>query len=330
MSSVSPGPELLDHDLGMVKRSKVHPNYKARYRVTNWPTYDRGLVGRGSLTVWFSPEAIDAWAPEKTGRRGGQRRYSDVAVQTALHLRLLLALPWRQTEGLLRSLVELVGLDLEVPDHTTLSRRSRDLATDLFRSPSSGPIHLIVDASGLKVLGQGEWAAAKYGGRCMGWRKLHLAVDEEGRIVAAELTDNDVADASVFPTLLSRTDGKIIRLTGDGAYDRREVYDAAGRRGAYVVIPPQRSAVISRDPVLQTRNRHIKRIARVGRSQWRREKGQHRQARAENTFYRYKRNFGPSLRARGPMAQRVEVMAACNLLNWMHSLGMPNSQKLAA
>ena len=314
----------------MTKRSKVHPNYKTRYRVNNWPSYDRGLIRRGSLTVWFSPEAIRAWTPEKNGCRGGQRRYSNVAVQTALHLRLLLGLPWRQTEGLLQSLMELVGLDLEVPDHTTLSRRSRDLATDLCRVPSSGPIHLIVDASGLKVFGQSEWAAAKYGCRRMGWRKLHLAVDEGGRIVAAELTDNDVADATVFPTLLNMTEGKIDRLTADGAYDRRDVYDAAGRRGAYVVVPPQRGAVISGDPILRTRDRHIRRIARVGRAQWRREKGQHRQARAENTFYRYKRNFGPALRARSPMAQRTEVMAACNLLNWMYSLAMPSSQKLAA
>jgi hypothetical protein len=325
-------PALPGHDLGMRKRSKVHPKYKARYRVTNWPSYDRGLVKRGSLTVWFSPEAISAWTPEKTGRRGGQRRYSDVAIQTALYLRLLLGLPWRQTEGLVQSLVELLGLHLEVPDHTTLSRRSRDLATDLSRSPPSRSIHLIVDASGLKVFGQGEWAAARHGYRSpgTGWRKLHLAVDDGGFIVDAEVTDNDVSDASVFPTLLSKTDGKIVRLTADGAYDRREVYEAAGRRGAYVVIPPQRSAVISRDPVLQTRNRHIKRMDRVGRAQWRREKGQHRQARAENSLYRYKRIFGPALRARGSMGQRTEVMAACNLLNWMYSLGMPHSQKVAA
>ncbi len=249
-------------------------------------------------------------------------------MQTALHLRLLLSLPWRQTEGLVQSLVELVGLDMEVPDHTTLSRRCRDLATDLRRSPTSGPIHLIVDASGLKVFGQGEWAAAKYGCRRMGWRKLHLAVDEEGRILAADLTDNDVADASAFPDLLSKTKDKIYRFTADGAYDRREVYDAAGRRGACVVIPPQRGAVVSGDPILRTRDRHIRRIARVGRAEWRREKGQHRQARAENTIYRYKRNFGPALRARDPMAQRTEVMTVCNLLNWMSELGMPNSEKL--
>jgi hypothetical protein len=120
----------------MRKRSRVHPNYKARYRVTNWPSYDRGLVKRGSLTVWFSPEAINAWTPEKTGRRGGQRRYSDVAIQTALHLWLLLGLPWRQTEGLVRSLVELLGFHLEVPDHTTLSCSSPTRQTKALTPPT--------------------------------------------------------------------------------------------------------------------------------------------------------------------------------------------------
>jgi transposase len=316
----------------MSKRSKVHPSYKSGYRVTNWPAYDRGLAQRGSLTVWFSPEAIKAWKPKQSGLRGGQRRYSDVAVRTALHLRLLLALAWRQTEGLLQSLVDLIGLDLEVPDHTTLSRRSRELDTVRFRCPSSRSIHLIVDASGLKVFGQGEWSIAKYGCRFpgTGWRKLHLAVDEAGRIVAEELTDNNVADASVFPRLLSRVSGKIVRLTADGAYDRREVYAAARRRGAHVVVPPQRGAVLSHDAVLETRNRHIKRMARVGRARWRQEQRQHCQARVENAFYRYKRIFGPSLRARSPDSQRVEMMTACSMLNRMSSLGMPISHKLAA
>jgi len=265
----------------MAKRSKVHPTHKRRYRVTNWPSYDRALAERGSLTVWFSPEAVKAWTAGRTGQRGGQRRYSD-------------------------------------------------LAAELRRPAPSGPIDLIVDASGLKVFGQGEWAAARYGGRPMEWRKLHLAVDQAGSIVAVELTDNNVADATVFRTLLDQTDGKVVRLTGDGAYDRREVYESAGRRGAYVVVPPQRGAVVSADPTLRTRNRHIKRIAPVGRAQWRREKKQHQQARAETAFYRFKRCFGSAIRARDSGAQRVEVMTACNLLNWMSSLGRAVSQRLAA
>jgi len=225
-----------------------------------------------------------------------------------------------------------MGLELEVSDRTTLSRRSRNLATELPCQPSSRPMHLIVDASGLKVFGQGEWAAARAGVRCLGpgWRKLHPGVDESGCIVAADLTDNTVADASVLPKLLERIERKVARLTADGAYDRREVYEAAGHRGAAVVVPPQRGARVSQDPVFRLRNRHIHRIARVGRAQWRREKKQHRQAQAGNAFYRYKRYFGPALRARDPMAQCTEVMSACNLLNWMSSLGAPHSEKRAA
>ena len=314
----------------MARRSKVHPNYKTRYRITNWASYDRALVKRGSLTVWFSPEAINAWTPKNKGRRGGQRRYSNIAVQTALHLRLLFRLPWRQTEGLLQSLVERLGLRLEVPDHTTLSRRSRGLARRLPRWPSTRAMHLIVDASGLKFFGQGEWAAARHGYRAsrVGWRKLHLGVDDRGYIIAAELTEKAATDASIFLGLLDQIDGKIRRVTADGGYDRREVYVAAINRGAHVVIPPKRGAVISCDPVLKTRNRHIRRMERVGRAQWRREKGHHRQACVENSFYRYKRIFGPAIRARHRVAQRVEVMAACTLLNRMSLLGMPASQKI--
>ncbi len=106
------------------KRSRVHPKYKTKYHVRNWPAYDSGLVRRGDLTLWMSPEAIDAWKPEPSGVRGGQRRFSDTAIETALTLRLLFHLPLRQTEGFLGSLFTLMGLDLEVPDHTTLSRRA--------------------------------------------------------------------------------------------------------------------------------------------------------------------------------------------------------------
>jgi len=320
----------MSESAGMARRSKVHPNYKTRYRITNWASYDRALVKRGSLTVWFSPEAIGAWTPKNKGRRGGQRRYSNIAVQTALYLRLLFRQPWRQTEGLLRSIVELLGLRLEGPDHTTLSRRARELATRPPRWPSRGAMHLRVDASGLKIFGQGEWAAARYGNRSrrVGWRKLHLGVDEGGHIVAAELTDKGVADASVLPTLLTQIDRPIRRLTADGGYDRREVYVAAVKRGAHVVIPPQRGAVISRDPILRTRNRHIRRMEKVGRAQWRREKGHHCQARVENSFYRYKRIFGPAIRARHPLGQRAEVMAACTLLNRMTLLAMSASQRI--
>jgi len=147
----------------MSKRSKVHPTYKTRYRVANWPEYDRALVRRGDLTIWFTPSAIRSWTPLPTGQRGGQRKYSEPCVELALTLKLLFGLPWRSVEGLLGSLLHCVGLEAPIQDHTTLSRRTRGLDVQLRRPPSREPIHLVVDATGLGIIGQGQWASAKWG-----------------------------------------------------------------------------------------------------------------------------------------------------------------------
>ena len=222
-------------------RSKVHPNYKARHRVRNWAEYDQTLVQRGDLTIWFTPETISAWQPRAEGLRGGQRRYSDVAIETALTLRVLYRLPWRQTVGLLRSIFKLLGLELSAPDHTTLSRRAGGLQVELRRLLTTEPVHLIVDATGLGIVGQGQWAAAKWGERGRrGWRKLHIAVDESGRVLAAELTDRRVADAEMLPGLMDQVVGPIRRLTADGGYDTREVHAAAGARGASARHPAEK------------------------------------------------------------------------------------------
>ena len=162
-------------------KSRVHPTYKTKYRVKNWASYDRALVRRGDVTVWFSAAAIAAWEPAGVGRRGGQLRYSDLAIETALTLRLIFPRPLRQTEGFLTSLFGLMGLDLPAPDHTTLSRRGQHLKLTLRRVPRGEPMHLIVDSTGLSIVGEGEWAAAKHGGRgTRGWKKLHVAVKPIG------------------------------------------------------------------------------------------------------------------------------------------------------
>jgi hypothetical protein len=147
------------HDPDM--KSKVHPKYKTKYRVNNWPEYDRALVQRGNITLWISDEAISSWNPAPTGRRGAQRKFSDHAIEMALTLRLVFNLPLRQAEGFLRSVLSLMALDLEAPDHTTLSRRSQNLNVDLHRVSVNQPIHLIIDSTGLSIVGEGEWAAAR-------------------------------------------------------------------------------------------------------------------------------------------------------------------------
>ncbi len=311
----------------MAARSKVHPSYKTRYRVTNWPAYDEGLVARGSLTVWLSPDALKSWTPRSNGRRGGQRRYSDNAIALALQLRLVFNLPWRQTEGLLRSLFLLLELSIDVPDHTTLSRRSRSLRIKSATKPSARPIHLIIDATGLKVFGQGEWARAKHGskGAHVGWRKLHLGVDAKGLIVTAELTGSEVADATAFPGLVRKVNAPIKKVTTDGSYDHRKVWQVVDDLGARGVIPPHRGAVLRDEPSANDRNRHLRRIRKVGRAQWRRESGQHKQAKVENAIGRFKRILGPSLRARCHDGQRVEAMMGVTILNRMLELGAPRS-----
>ena len=215
------------------KSSRVNRQYKKKYRIRNWREYERGLRSRGDVTIWLSEDAIAAWVPPKNGLRGGQRRYSNLAVRTALTLRVVFSLPLRQTEGFLDSLLRLMGLNLKAPDHTPLSRRNQIVAVPPLTRSYDGPIDLIVDSTGLKILGCGEWNAHKHKAskKRRDWRKLHIGVDAEGFIVAAELTASSRDDASTLPALLDTIEVPIRRFTADGAYDHRSVYDqlSAGR-----------------------------------------------------------------------------------------------------
>ena len=312
-----------DH-LGM--KSRIHPKYKTKYRVGNWAEYDRALVQRGDITLWISTDAMDAWKPAPSGRRGGQKKFSDHAIETALTLRLVFKLPLRQAEGFLRSLLSLMGVDLEAPDHTTLSRRSQHLDVDFHLVPANEPIHLIVDSTGLSIIGEGEWAAAKHGGKGKrGWRKLHLGVDGSGVIVAQVLTDGNADDAATVPDLLGQFEGELSGFVADAAYDSRPVYDAATQRGAVVVVPPTRNATVGGRNVTQcsARDRTVARIREVGRRRWKKESGYHCQGTVENAFFRYKSIIGDGLRARSRAGQQTESALACNILNRLTELGRP-------
>jgi len=221
---------------------------KQRHRAANSATYDAALRQRGSLTVWFTDAAIAAWKAEPRTTRGGQPRYSGLAIATALTLRTVFRLALRQTEGLIGSIISLLGLDLAVPDHTTLSRRA-DSLNMVRHLPSSGPVHLLVDSTGLKLCGSGEWLLEKHGTKTRrSWRKLHIAVDADtGQIAAAALTTSDVDDASQVGPLLDQVDGPVTSFTADGAYDQDGVYGevAARHPEASVIVPPRSSAVPS-------------------------------------------------------------------------------------
>jgi hypothetical protein len=234
-------------------------------------------------------------------------------------------LPLRQVEGFLRSLFDLMGLVLDVPDHTTLSRRAKKLKVPLRVPKKLGRIDLVIDSSGLAIFGEGEWAAAKHGGKGIrGWKKLHLGVGGDGVIIGQRLTEANVDDGKVGVGFVDRVPGKIRRVTGEGAYDSRALYDAAISRGAKVVVPPIKIAQTG-GRGCRARNRVVRRIHKVGRRQWKKESGYHQQSRAENTFMRYKKIVGDRLHARDADAQAVEAQLACSILNRMAELGMPAS-----
>src|SRR5919199_2297184 len=304
-----------------------HKIPRARYKVRNWPEYDRALQQRGSLTVWVTPEALAAWHPPRTGQRGRPRDYSDVAIETGHLLRLAFGRPWRQIEGLLRSLTALLGLSVGVPDHTTFSRRSPGLAlaTALARAQANGPVDVVLDATGLKVYGAGEWLVEKHGERGKrGWRKLHLAVDpDSGEILASELTTSEEGDASQVSPLLDQITSPIASVIADGAYDGEPVYRAVAERQpdppAAVIIPPRATAVASptADTMPSQRDRHIRMIRDRGRLGWQKAVGYGRRALGETAVFRYKAIIGRGLRARTLPSQKTEAWAACSVLNQM-------------
>lgn len=307
-----------------------------QYRICNWPEYNAALVRRGSLTFWFDEQVVKSWHPqEKPGRRGRPVTYSDGAIQCMLVLKAVFHLNLRATEGLFQSVVDSLGLGLAVPDYTTVCRRQRWLAVSLPAVPRREPVHVVVDSTGLKVFGEGEWKVRQHGwSKRRTWRKLHLGVNEASReVTAACVTTNDMGDAEVLPDLLGQVEGPIGQVSADGAYDTRAVYDALAARGAQAAIPPRQGAKIwqhgnSHKPP-HARDENLRCIRRQGRQRWKEMSLYHRRSLAENAMFRIKTLFGHTLKARKFVSQAVEAFIRCAALNRMTRLGMPKSYAIA-
>ncbi len=315
-------------------QDRRHRIPKQRHRVTNWPAYEAGLRARGGLTVWFTAEAIAARrAGPRTGR-GGQPRYSALAITTALTLRAVFRLALRQTEGLIASVLRLLGLDLAVPDHSTLSRRAETLEVPRPRSGTE-PMHLLVDSTGLRLCGPGDWLIEKHGSRTRrSWRKLHIGTDAgTGRIVAAALTGHEADDGSQVGPLLDRVDGPVASFTADGAFDRDDVYGEVTARHphATIIVPPRSGAVPSDTAAAAPtqRDRHIEAIAEHGRVGWQKASGYNWRALVEADTARFKRMIGDALRSQTGGRQAAEVAIAVQVLNRMLDLGRPEYVRLA-
>ena len=296
------------------------------YKTLNWPAYNVALKRRGSLSIWFDRDMV--WAAQPTGKRGRQPVYSDAAVQTCLTMKVLFGMALRQTTGFVESLFRLVGLDWGVPDFSTLSRRQKTLAVNIPHRGARGPLHLLIDSTGIKVEGEGEWNARKHGGpKRRVWRKVHLGIDEETlEIRAVEVTSCDVGDAPMLPDLLSQIppDQEIASVTADGAYDTCKCHDVIAERGAAAVIPPRKNAkpwkaittgAVARDEALRASEY-------LGRALWRRWSGYHRRSRVETKMHCVKL-LGQRLMARDFDRQVAEFQVRVAVLNGFTALGIP-------
>jgi hypothetical protein len=305
---------------------------KKQYRVRNWREYEAGLRKRGDLTIWFSEEALRDWHAAVGAKPGGQRHYSETAIETALTVRAVYGLALRQTEGFLRSVARLLQLDIDIPDHTTLSRRSSTLKTHV-RNPNTagGPVHILIDSTGLKAH-RGPTAPADRRNRRT-WRKLHLVVDATtAEILSSKLTTDSKRDSTSVRDLLARIDRGLASVRADGSYDRASVYSAIKNHApddpvpTRILIPNVRNAKTSDDAGIDSdqRDKNIQRIDRVGRRAWQRESGYTRRSLVETAVSRFKNEFGSTIRSRNMRSQVTEIRIACSILNTMTRLGMPN------
>ena len=308
------------------------------YRVRNWTKYNQSLVSRGSMSVWIDGEVIATWQPEPKGKRqrGGQTRYSDRAIECLLMLKAVYGLPYRQTVGFAQSIFDLMGADVEMPDYTLLCKRSADFSVDLAPSETGEPKHIVVDSTGLKIYGEGEWKVRQHGySKRRTWRKFHLSADETTQeLQAVVVTEANVDDAQAAKKLLADTPGEIDQVSGDGSYDTRKFYDAATQRGIQrIAVPPRRDAKIwqhgNSNKAPLPRDENLRVIRRQGRKKWKCDSGYHRRSLAETAVYRFKTIFGNTLSTRTLSRQVTEVRIKAAALNRMTRLGMPDSYRMA-
>ena len=305
---------------------------KVHYRVKNWREYNQALVKRGSLTLWFEEKTVESWLnSEASGKRGHPQVYSDVAVECILLLKQVFHLGLRQTQGLMQSIFQLVEQDLPVLSYSQLSRRQQELKINLPRQTRGQGLHVVVDATGLKVYGEGEWKTRQHGiGKRRTWRKVHLAFDAAtGEVLAEVTTENNVHEKEKMPDLLAQIAEEIAQVSADTGYDYQTCYQAIADKEARAVIPPRRNGRVWGNGQMDDRDDNLNRIAQVGREAWKQESDYHQRSLAETGMFRLKKIFGPGLLARNLKRQQTEVRVRCVALNRMTALGMPDSYPLA-
>jgi hypothetical protein len=320
----------------MPKRKHTQSRPKALYRVKNWSEYDKALVRRGSITFWMSDDFEKTWMYTGEKQRGSQFEYSDQAILVMLTVKEVFHLTNRGVEGFVRSLFRMMKIDLPVPDHSTLSKRGKGLKVNLPKK-SSQSLNIVMDSTGLKIHGEGEWKVRQHGvSKRRTWRKLHVGANpEDGEIQAVLLTENNISDDEAVEALLEHIKQDIEKFAADGAYDKRKVYDSlnAHSPGVNILIPPRKNARIwkhgnSKAERLK-RDENLRSIRKHGRKEWKKQSGYHIRSLAETAMFRLKTIFGDELSARLLETQTTQALIRCAALNKMTHLGMPQSYKVA-
>ena len=320
----------------MPKQKQTQSRHKELYRVKNWSEYEKALVQRGSITFWLSEDLEKTWLYIGEKQRGSQFDYSDKAIEIMLTLKEVFHLTNRGVEGFVRSLFQMMNIDLSVPDHSTLSKRGKTLKVKLPKK-ASGSLNLVLDSTGLKIYGEGEWKVRKHGySKRRTWRKLHLGADpENGEIQAVLLTENSVTDDAAVKGLLEQIEQTLLACAADGAYDKRKVYDALNQHSpdVRILIPPRKNARIwqhgnSKAERLK-RDENLRYIRKHGRQQWKDDSGYHMRSLSETAMFRLKTIFGGELSARLLETQTTQTLIRCLALNKMTHLGMPDSYPVA-
>ena len=228
------------------------------------------------------------------------------------------------------SLLELVGLDWSVPDFSTLCRRQKTLSIAIPYKGSTGPLHLLIDSTGIKDEGEGEWDARQHGGpKRRLWRKIHIGIDEQTlEIRAIEVTSSSIGDAPILPDLLNQIPPgqELGSVTADGAYDTRKCHDAIAARNAHAVVPPRKNAKLWRldTPGAGARNEAVRSSKYLGRALWRQLTGYHRRSRVETKMHCVKL-LVQRLSARDFDRQVAEIQIRAAILNGFTALGIPRT-----
>lgn len=312
---------------------------KKSYRVRNWSEYNKSLVSRGSVTIWISKEALKNWHFKGKRTPGGVKKFSDLAIKACLLVKEVYGLTYRQCEGFIRSLKKFFPIE-KVPHYSTLCRRTSQVKFDLSKQlPRRKGLHILIDSTGLKVSGEGEWFRKKHGTRKFSlWSKLHLALDHESqKIVSVKRSGAFGYDSKFMPDLIDELAVDINCVYGDGAYDKRICYKKCHEIGAQLIAPVQKGARkqrlnknYSNDESLNDRDRKIDFLEgfedrEAARDLWKKVSGYHKRSLVETAMFRLKSQFGNRIRCRSEQHQHVQMQTRAFALNKMTDLGMPES-----